>query len=564
MKILIVAIRFNPDVKNANYNYHMPVGLAYISSVLKKNGYEVNWLNLNHYDGIIDDLIRKALAQERYDCILTGGLSIFYPRIKSCVNSIRKYAPYAQIVLGGGAISSQPELIFKTLRPDYLIIGEGEQTILELLNCLENKGNLNEIDGIGYHGADGELVLTKARKAIKDIDSLPYPDYEGLGYDAYLRHMVPRPTDPYYDLLDYPRPYPLVSSRSCPFSCTFCFHPIGKVYRQRSIPSIIDELNFAINRYRINIIHVFDELFSYNKERVYEFCKQIKQLFKTVSWEVKWNCQIRVDKLDEELLATMKESGCYILSLGLESYSPTVLKSMHKEITPQQIDQTLQMTRKLNITIQGNFIFYDAAETPETAYETLNYWKNNIYSGGGLNLSYIQPYPGTALYNHCLNKGIIKDEIDFLENMTTWMARPINMSNTLTEQEFKKLQIDSYEAERKYHKYVEPLSAIKNNGMNEIHVKCPYCNIISIYKNYIFDKYSDGLQHICCRNCRMRFYLQSIVRKVELLFIRLLGAKNVYYIKNLDSINKFIKNILKIIRYIKMRRVKSKNDPRDL
>ncbi len=551
MKILIIAIRFNLNTAKANYHYYLPMGLAYISSVLKKNGYEVGWLNLNHYDGTVDDIIRKGLAQERYDFILTGGLSIFYPSIKSCVNSIRKYAPHAQIVLGGGAMSSQPELMFNLLKPDYLVIGEGEQTILELLKCVENNGNLSAVDGIGYHGSDGKLVLTKPRQEIKDIDSLPYPDFDGLEFDTYLNHAVPRYPDYIHDIFDYPRAYPLISSRSCPFSCTFCFHPIGKVYRQRSIPNIIDELNFAINRYRINIITIYDELFSYNKERVYEFCKQIKELFKTVSWEVKWSCQIRVDRLDEELLVVMKDAGCYALSLGLESYSPTVLRSLRKKITPQQIDQVLQITRRLNMTIQGNFIFYDAEETTETACETLNYWKKSVYSGGGINLSYIQPYPGTALYNHCLNKGIIKDEIDFIENINAWLARPINMSNTMTMQEFKKLQVDIYEAERRYHKYVEPLSVTKGNGVNEIHVKCPYCNVVSIYKNYIFDKYADGESGVCCRNCRMRFFFLSILRKYEILLIRFFGAKSVYLIKNVESINKSVKSIPKIIRQIK-------------
>lgn len=554
MKILIIAIRYKPyHTTRADYDYNIPVGLAYISSVLKNDGYEINWLNLNHYDGAVDDVIKKTLSQEKYDFALTGGLSVFYPIIKSCVDAVRKYAPYTQIVTGGGVISSQPELIFKALRPDYLIIGEGEQTILELFRCLENDGNLEEVNGIGYCNSEGKHVLTKAREAIKDLDSLPYPDYEGFGIDTYLDHIVASNNAPYYDLFDYPRPYPLISSRSCPYSCTFCFHPIGKVYRQRSISNIIEEINFAIKRYKINIINIYDELFSYNEERVYEFCKQIKQLSKTVPWEIKWNCQIRVDKLDEELLTIMKDSGCYILSLGLESYSPTVLASMHKKITPQQIDQALQMTHRLNITVQGNFIFGDAAETTETAYETLNYWKKSIYSGGGLNLGFIQPYPGTALYHHCINKGIIKDEVDFLENIAARMAKPINMSNTMTDEEFEQLQRDIFEAERKHHKYVEPLSMITGNGINEIHVKCPYCNSISIYKNYIFDKYSYGLQNICCRNCRMRFCLLTSILKTEILLIRFIGAKNVLFLRN------FMKVILKVIRRIKVAFANIKN-----
>lgn len=545
MKILIIAIRYKPyHTTKADYDYNIPVGLAYISSVLKKGGYEIKWLNLNHYDGTVDEIIKKTFSREKYNFVLTGGLSVFYPIIKSCVDAVRKHSPNTQIITGGGAISSQPELVFKSLRPDYLVIGEGEQTTVELLKCLENNGDLDGVNGIGYCGSEGKLILTKSREAIRDLDSLPYPDYEGFGINTYLDHMVSSSNAPYYDLFDYPRAYPLISSRSCPYSCTFCFHPIGKIYRQRSIQNIIGEINIAINRYKINIINIYDELFSYNEEKVYEFCKQIKQLSKTVPWEIRWNCQIRVDKLDEDLLTTMKDSGCYILSLGLESYSLTILDSMHKKITPQQIDQTLQMTHRLRMTVQGNFIFGDVAETTETAYETLNYWKRSIYSGGGVNLGFIQPYPGTHLYRHCVKKGIIKDEFEFLENITTWMAKPINMSNTMTEQELNNLWIDIYDAERRYHKYVEPLAVIKNNDTNEVHAKCPYCDVVSIYKNYTFDKYMYGSQMICCRNCRMRFYLLSKFLKTEILLIRFIGARKVYFIKNL------MKTILKPIRYL--------------
>lgn len=545
MKILIVVIRFNSNSNNkADYNYHIPVGLAYISAVLKRDSYKVDWLNLNHCDGTVDDLIRDALLLENYDFILTGGLSVFYPAIKSCVHSFRKYAPHSQIVLGGGAISSQPNLIFKLLKPDYIVIGEGESTILALLKCLKNDGNLEEVNGVGYLGSDGKFVLTMPRDAIKDIDALPFPDYEGLGLDTYLDNMVPRATDAFYEIFDVPRPYSIISSRSCPFSCTFCFHPTGNVYRQRSVPNIIKELSAAIKKYKINIIIIFDELFSYDKARILEFCKQLKQLYKTIPWEIKWACQIRVDKLDEELLITMKDAGCFMLGLGLESYSPVVLKSMQKKITPQQIDQALQITRRLNITIAGNFIFGDPAETTETAYETLNYWKKSVYSGGGLNLGFIHPYPGTPLYYHCLKKGIIKDEADFIENMADKLAIPLNMSNTMADLEFSKLRRDIYRAERVYRKFVKPL-VIKNENTSELLVKCPYCNVESIYKNYIFNKHLRAPQQICCRNCGMRFSLITIIVGIENCLFKFFGVKTTYFMKDI------VKYSLKAFRYFK-------------
>ena len=148
---------------------------------------------------------------------------------------------------------------------------------------------------------------------------------------------------------------------------------------------------------------------------------------------------MRVDTITEELIEEMKDAGCYLLSLGLESYSSAVLQSMRKHITPGQIDAALRITRRLNMTIQGNFIFGDIAETTETAYQTLNYWKNNhSLFGGGVSLDFIQPYPGTALYRHSLIKGIIRNEIDFVENH---LLEPINMTGNMTAQEFEQLHI---------------------------------------------------------------------------------------------------------------------------
>ncbi len=234
-------------------------------------------MNLNIREGLVDDIIMESVSREEYGFILTGGLSTHYAAVRSCVESVRKHAPSARIVLGGGLISSQPEIMFNALRPDYVVLGEGESTILELLRCLEENRDLSAVDGIGYRGSQGKVVLTKPRKPIMDIDSLPWPDYDGVGLEALLEQLLPS-TLYYYDLLDSPRPYPLITSRSCPYSCTFCFHPIGKKYRQRSICNIMDELAFAVTRYRVNIIDIYDELFSVDRERVHDFCQQMKRL----------------------------------------------------------------------------------------------------------------------------------------------------------------------------------------------------------------------------------------------------------------------------------------------
>lgn len=510
--------------------YVIPVGLAYISSALKRNRYEVDFLNLNFCGGSPEEEISRSLQGKDYGYVLTGGICTYYSSVKECVDAARKYSPSSRIILGGGLVSSKPALMFKALRPDYIVIGEGDVTIVELLRCLEDKGDLFRVEGIAFSGPQDRVVETGPREPIREIDALPWPDYEGLGLGANLEKIKPS-TLYYYDLVDQPRPYPLIVSRSCPFSCTFCYHPIGNKYRQRSIQSVIDELDFALKRYKINLIDIYDELLSHDKERVYELCKRLKQLFKGLPWEVKWSCQLRVDTVTEELVQAMKEAGCYLISLGLESYSPEVLASMNKRITPQQIDNALRIIHRCQMTITGNFIFGDIAETGKTARQTINYWKDNYHTllRGAVALGHVQVYPGTPIYEHALKKGIIADELDFIANH---LGKPINITDGMTDREYAGLLKYLNFAMLTYPNCRIPARVKKANGVYETHVRCPYCKTLSVYGNYTppgIGTYQK--QDICCRNCRMRFFVVTLTNKLFVTLLKAIGLKGVFLLR---------------------------------
>jgi len=223
---------------------------------------------------------------------------------------------------------------------------------------------------------------------------------------------------------------------------------------------------------------------------------------------------MRVGELDEECLKTMKDAGCYIVSYGFESYSSTVLKSMRKYITPQQIDRAVHTTLKNNVSIQGNFIFGDVAETTQTANETLAYWKRNSHAG--IMLTFISPYPGSHLYRHCLERGIIKDKLDFIANH---ISDKMNMSDTMTDEEFERLKVDIFEAELRYRISTVPRSLKKTvDGTYNISVKCPHCGEMIEYKNCLI---SFGLLRLSfiplmmyCRKCRHRFFLVGRLYKI--------------------------------------------------
>jgi anaerobic magnesium-protoporphyrin IX monomethyl ester cyclase len=537
------------DTEGINYSYSFPLGLPYISAVLKQAGHRVDCLNLNHYSGTVQELIDRYLRSEKqYDHVMTGGLSTDYNQIKKVADAVHKASPKTGLIMGGAIISSEPELMFNDFGLNYALVGEAEETVRELFECIGKKGDLNLVAGIGFKDPDGKFILTKPRENIKDLESIPWPDLEGFEYAKYLDHLHPN-FDITYDLFDHPRPYPLICSRSCPFTCTFCFHPLGNRYRQRGIGSVMQEVKVMIERYHINLITIYDELFTNDREWLFEFCRQIKEFFKTLPWECKWICQMRVIDVDEEMLSTMKDAGCIMVSYGFESYSPTVLKSMRKHITPERIDYAIQTTLRHNISIQGNFIFGDVAETPATAKETLDYYKKNSHAG--IFLTLINPYPGSKIYEHCVKKGIIKDRIDFISNH---IYDAINMTDTMTEKEYQRMVFDIFSTRLKYMVKAKKQSIKKMpDGTYNVKAKCPHCGAMNDYKNYMLaSRHVFNNKAAYCRSCRHRYFLVSpIVNLAErswLLIGTILPGSTYYLFKTMPFIKKCWKRLKFLIK----------------
>ena len=508
IKILFIIPRYAITNK-INYNYMFPIGLGYIYSTLKNNNYNIACLNLNHCNGTISDILKKEM-EKNYDIVCTGHIgSIGYLITKEIIDSIRKHRSKSKIILGGALITSEPMLMFESLKPDFGVIGEGEKTILELLDSMQNKKNLRKVRGIIYKD-NNKIIITEKREPILDINSVPSPDFEDMGFEEYLNQLYPN-QDFCNNFFDYPRTYPILCSRSCPFQCTFCYHSIGNRYRERSVDDIIKELEAAVKIYNINTIAIYDDMLSYKKERLYELCKRIKELSKNIFQDIKWTCQLSVVNIDEDLLKTLKDSGCELISYGFESFSQEVLKSMKKPITPKQIDFAFKETLKAKISVQANFIFGDVAETKETARETLDYWKKN--SNGQISLVFIQPYPCSEIYHHCIKKGIIKDRLEFIKNSTGNLV--LNMTDKMTDEEVNELSNEIKKLEATYKRFATPIKVKNMKGKRyEVHVDCPFCNQRLIYKNYYLQGRLLYRAYIICRKCNMRFYISSPLIKL--------------------------------------------------
>ncbi len=533
MKILLIIPRYNLT-NLINYEYMFPLGLAYISSAIKKAGYEVDIINLNHLNGTVEEIVKKKLDSKKYDIVCSGHIGIGYAVIEKIINASKNHFSKPITIIGGALITSESQLMFESLKPDFGVIGEGEITIIELLNAIEKNKKLENINGIIFRNKQNQTIITNPRRLIDNIDSIPFPDFESFEFEKQLDNMSYHVS--IYSIFDYPRIYPILCSRGCPFQCTFCYHSIGLKYRIRTLKNIMKELEYAIPKYKINIISIHDDLFSIDKKRLFDFCKQIKELFKKIPWECKWLCQISVQNVDEEMIKILKDSGCYAISYGFESYSQKVLKSMKKPITPEQIDRAIKLTMKYNIAIMGNFIFGDRAETKETAKETFDYWKNNCK--GQIPLYFIQPYPDSEIYRHCIEKGIITDKLDFIKNRMNHLNW-FNMTDSMTDKDILNLKKAITDFRRKYYNYAIPIKITTDASKNlkkryNVTVRCPFCSTISTYKNCHINSLNFFNISVYCRNCFLgfiivnRLYLFTVKYYNELDFLR----KNFLFVRD--------------------------------
>jgi len=471
----------------------------YLSAYLKREGFSVDALNLNHYP---PSRLSEVLAREHYDLVATGGLFTYFAQYRHILRTTRRQSPRSRLILGGPVASADPGFALEAFDPDFLVLGEGELPFAGLLRALSEGRSAEEVPGLAFRRA-GRLFQTPAPEMIRDLDSLPWPDYDGFEFDGFLR----RSAFAFDQLSVSPHPVrrsaPIISGRGCTARCTFCYRLMPS-YRLRSIPEVVREIRCLKDRYAINEVSIWDDLFSSTPERLQEFCREVQPL------GLAWSCQLRVPVVTGPLLRLMKDSGCTLVSYGLESASPAVLRSMRKGIDLARMEEALRLTREAGLTIQGNFIFGDPAETQETVDETLRFYRRHRRDfSNSISLGPITPYPGTTLYQDLKARGRIRNLQRFYETSLDEKGRCINMT-ALPDAWFRRLIEQTLPAEEKAGRVFgrvlgsRPMGA----GIHSLSYLCPYCG-----------ERSDGLRmelsaaypvascRVACPRCGQRSYV---------------------------------------------------------
>jgi len=489
-----------------------PLGIAYVSAAMKQGGFSVFTMNLDLLDGNVTSILRGVILEHEIDVLCTGGLSLDYHKIKDLIDTAREIKPNIITVVGGGIISSDPETAMQNLSADIGIIGEGEVTMCELATALDQAAPISGVDGLIYRDEALNLIKTAPRKEIEDIDSIPFPDFEGFAYREWLESNGGGGV--------------ILSDRSCPFLCTFCFHPTGHKYRQRSLDNIMEEIDLQVSHYQIRSIGLTSELFATSKDRVLDFCARIER------YNLTWSCCLRVTDVDLDMLKGMKLAGCRLICFGFESADDSVLKSMRKGITSAQIARALDLSYEAGIaTDDSNFIFGDINETWATVENTIAFWRQ-YNTRVHINLDLIQTYPGTHLYEHACKTGIIPDRGQFLRD-----GCPIVNVSKLSSSEFHRLR--SLVTELRMHPHVPAasvrISSITEDGSCELDFTCRKCGAPDVLNGRLW------FTGTCyCKSCGAKNEVDSLrgaeCREDRLLqhlsgesSIALWGAGGIYY-----------------------------------
>lgn len=488
-----------PQFVTKGQYYGFPLGLAYISSCLKKNGFNVFCLNLCHFDKStpINEIIKEHIEKYKIDIFCTGAMSWYWNQIDEILKIAKKIKPDIITVVGGALVTADPELALKNLHIDIGVIGEAEETMVELAKmlCENDKKNFEKINGLAFI-KNGELTITPPRNYIENLDALPFPDYEGFSFKEWSPLISGSGNFEILEKINNLRYAEIIGSRSCPFSCTFCYHPLGKKYRARSLENIFTEINYLIKNYQVNFIYFLDELFSANHERMIKFADLIKP------YNIGWGGSFRVNDVNPEILKILKQSGLKYIGYGIENMNDEILTSMQKRATSAQNENALRLTREAGISCSGNLIFGDPAETEKTVKKTLNWWlKNPQYS---ISLVALKVLPDSPIYQNAIKNNLITDRLKF-----TQRRFPIINLTKMSDRKFYKWlsRLSMMTRLKKQIPYGELISSIKLNKNNEkekiysVKNKCSFCGHISQYEKIADDSFHTVFN---CQNCWSR------------------------------------------------------------
>ncbi|MFH1459639.1 MAG: radical SAM protein [Candidatus Omnitrophota bacterium] len=380
MKILLIF----PRIK---YGEHSPpLGLGYLASALEQGKEEVVIADLTFEKDY--EFLKNKLKEFKPELIGVTCQTTFAESAFKVTRLCKSIFPDVPVVIGGPHPTILPEKTLAESKADIVVLGEGEGSLVEIVDKFKNKQRLNEVKGI-YFNQDGKIVFTGVRDFIVNLDKIPFPS----------RHLF----DQRY--FDFPE-VTLISSRGCPFNCSFCQPTLKKMFgnkvRLRSPDNVVDEIEFILQKYPQKTIRFHDDTFTWNNHWIKSVCGLIKER----KLQFSWNCKSRIDVLDEESISLLKDAGCQRLDLGVESGSVRILDEvLNKGVSIKKIKNAFDLCAKLNMPTLAFIMIGAPTETAADILDTISLLEDITFMG--LHVSLFTPFPGTEIFDYAKSNDLI-------------------------------------------------------------------------------------------------------------------------------------------------------------
>lgn len=430
MKVLLIQPNSTDEVNKEFVSLQYPLNLGYIAAVLREKGHEVRMVDFNVIDSKKLPLLISGYKPELV------GVTAMTPSIhnaKGIISEIKSLDKGIITVLGGVFASALPKTTMEEIEDlDYLIFGEGEITIVELIEHILKKKDLSSVDGLVFRKGK-RIVKNKPLELIKNLDTIPFPVRDLVPIGLYAMHHVSRGfSRKEMKIIE------LMTSRGCPNQCIFCASGViyGHKVRFRSYENITDEILECIKRDSINHVSILDDTFTINKNLVKRLCGFFNDQNLT------WDCFARVDTVNYDLLNLMAKSGCKKVSFGVESGSPEILKKIKKGITPIQVIKAVKDAKKAGIRyIECTFMI--GSHIDETV-DDVEATSKLIYKlmPDILGVCIMCPYPGTEIYQMMINHNYLDKNPNWSQFSFYGHLNRYKRITHLTSEQMSKLQYD--------------------------------------------------------------------------------------------------------------------------
>ncbi|MHA1891382.1 MAG: B12-binding domain-containing radical SAM protein, partial [Promethearchaeota archaeon] len=365
-----------------------PIGLGYLAAVLEKNGFNAIILDLA-IRNISQKTLIKFIKKKKPLLIGISALTVYYEKMKEMSSFLKKEVKNIPIVLGGVHATALPRITIKECNADFLVVGEGEETIVELASKIkEGAKDFSGVKGIVYRAGD-EIITTPARPLIKNLDELPFPAWHKINPNNY-------PPEPHGVVMKHEKVAPIMSTRGCPYKCSYCASCMfwRRRIRFRSPKSVVDEIEYLHDKFGIKEIHFWDDNITLKRSHIVGICKEILKRDLKMSFATPNG--LRVDTLDEKLLSLMKTAGFYALTFSIESASKDLLKNAFKNVSLKKVVNLTRTAKKLGFFLKSFNIIGFPGETRETIMKTFRF--NHSLDFEICNFFIMKPLPGSFIF----------------------------------------------------------------------------------------------------------------------------------------------------------------------